>query len=197
MWLRTVFTSLMIGILGLTLAGCDGGTGSNTPPGDTAATTQPETQTSAPADLPETLPQVDLEGINALIEETAASDRVLVLDFWATWCVPCVEMFPDIHKLGKELGDDVRVVSITVDSPGDYEQKAIKFLSEHDSLTDAYLLDPEGDEQVRVVDAIGPSWQNVAVPAIFVYDREEQMVGEFLSGPVGPILEQMREAAKR
>jgi len=207
-----VSASLMGVILSLALIGCEERGTEPAPTLDPAtqpadanadaatATSQPASagtrsgSTGAAADLPETLPQIDLEGIQQLIAETAAQDRVLVLDFWATWCVPCVQMFPDIHTLGKEL-EDVRVVSITVDSPGEYEQQAIRFLHEQHSLDDAFLLDPEGDEQVRVVDAIGPEWSNVAVPAIFVFDREGDLAGEFLSGKVQPILESMRQTA--
>ncbi len=47
-------------------------------------------------------------------------DKILVVDFWATWCQPCCEGIPHFVKLQKELGDDgVQVLGISMDSPDD------------------------------------------------------------------------------
>ena len=128
------------------------------------------------------LPVVDLAAIEAIIAEADANDRVLVIDFWATWCVPCVAMFPDVHEGLKARGDAVRAVSITLDDPGEMERNAVAFLKEHDALKDAYRMKPDGVEQARVVDALGERWQDVVIPAFLVFDRDGELAGEFLEG---------------
>lgn len=44
--------------------------------------------------------------------------KVVVLDFWATWCAPCVEEMPHLVKVVKELEPDVAFVAINQDDPG-------------------------------------------------------------------------------
>lgn len=134
------------------------------------------------------LPQVDLAGLQRLISETAAADRVLVIDFWATWCEPCKALFPPLKAGLEPLGEKVRKVTVTLDTPGKYEARAIEFLMQHHATADAYLLDPDGKEQERVVRELGDEWNTLVVPAILVFDRDGKLAGEFFGGEAEPIV---------
>jgi thiol-disulfide isomerase/thioredoxin len=138
--------------------------------------------TASASALPTALPQVALPQLQALIQEAASQDKVLVIDFWATWCAPCVALFPELHEALTALGDGVRPASVTCDAPGPGEKQAIAFLAKHHALTDAYLLKPDPDAQIAVVDALGEQWTNLNPPAIFVFDREGKLAGEFYEG---------------
>ena len=71
-------------------------------------------------------PEFELENI-AGGKTTAAElkGKVLVLDFWATWCEPCIMEIPKFNKMADEFkGKNVEVVGITVESPhGDIKPK--------------------------------------------------------------------------
>ncbi len=45
--------------------------------------------------------------------------KVVVVDFWATWCDPCKESFPGYQRLSEEFGDDLVVVGVSVDEEPD------------------------------------------------------------------------------
>jgi len=52
-------------------------------------------------------------------EEVLASDRPVLVDFWAEWCSPCKAMAPTIDALAEELAENVKIVKLDVDSnPG-------------------------------------------------------------------------------
>jgi thiol-disulfide isomerase/thioredoxin len=147
----------------------------------------------APAAAVKQLPRIDLEGLQKLIAEAKSVDQVLVLDFWATWCQPCVEMFPGLHEGVVKLGPGARVISITLDDP-ESEANALAFLEKHRSMKDAWMLVPDTDARIKVVEGIAKEWKNLVVPAILIYDRGGQLQGEFLGDPrVEPILMRVRE----
>lgn len=128
--------------------------------------------------------RIDTAGVEALIAEAASEDKVLVIDFWATWCVPCIEMFPGIHSGIEALGDGVQLATISIDGEA-REPEVRQFLIEQHALDNAYFM-PDPKVQEATVDAIGEKWTNVTAPAILVFDREGQLRGEFLQGGVVP-----------
>ncbi len=77
------------------------------------------------------------------VEFTGQSGDVIVLDFWATWCGPCVVALPEIAKLADELSDKkVRFYAISVSE----EKEAVQNFIEEKGLEDLQvLLDPGGE----------------------------------------------------
>lgn len=124
---------------------------------------------------------VAVDDIKKIIAESAAQDQVLVIDFWATWCVPCVQMFPAIHAGLVARGEGVRAISVSMDDPT-READAVAFLQEHDALHDAYIIKNDSAAQQALADGMGEQWNSLAVPAILVYDSGGNLVGEFLEG---------------
>ncbi len=140
-----------------------------------------------PTETADKLQIVDLDDIKKIIAEADAADQVLVIDFWATWCVPCIEMFPGIHAGLVERGATgqdgaaVRAVTVTMDDPS-REASAIDFLQEHDALHDAYIFVSDSAAQQALADGLGDKWNSLALPAILVYDSQGNLAGEFLEG---------------
>ena len=79
----------------------------------------------------------DLDGNEVSIDDFAG--KVLVVDFWETWCGPCLQVFPAFQDLLDEYPDDFEVLAVTLgmmDGPDD----AREFREDHD-YTFQYLYD--------------------------------------------------------
>jgi peroxiredoxin len=76
--------------------------------------------------LPVSIEPVDAAGIAALVRND--TDRLRVINVWATWCVPCVEEFPGLVSISRRFNvRDFDMISISVDDPKD-QDKALRFL---------------------------------------------------------------------
>jgi thiol-disulfide isomerase/thioredoxin len=91
----------------------------------------------------------DLEGKPLNLSDLKG--KVVLLDFWATWCGPCMQMIPKIQELSAEYADKgVVVVGMNQDSPDDLQQ--VKNTVEKRKLTFRQFMDKEGAvaEQFKV-----------------------------------------------
>mgnify|MGYP000373350851 CR=1 FL=1 len=68
-----------------------------------------------------------IESLEALEKVVKESSKVVVADFWATWCKPCELMNPEMETLAEDMKDDIEVVTIDVEALKDvalkYESK--------------------------------------------------------------------------
>jgi thiol-disulfide isomerase/thioredoxin len=94
--------------------------------------------------------------------------KVLVLDFYATWCVPCRESVPHLVGLQKQYeAQGLRVVGLNVGGPGD-QQEVPAFARE---FRIQYSLATPDEDLVRFLLA-----DSDAIPQTFVFDRQGQLV---------------------
>ncbi len=104
----------------------------------------------------------------------SAKGRVLVLNFWATWCKPCLEEFPHLVKLQQTYasrGLDVVFVSVD-DDDARTTQRVRAFLRRMNVATRSYLKRSGDDE--AFINAVHPRWSG-AVPATFVYNKQGEL----------------------
>lgn len=120
------------------------------------------------ADAPKLAGDLDAKGLAAAV----ARDRgkVVVLNFWATWCVPCREEFPDLVKLEKAYRDrGVAVLGVSIDLPKDMP-KIEKFLAAARPDFPNYVKRAGGDDQ-DFIESVDPKWGG-ELPFTVVYGRD-------------------------
>jgi thiol-disulfide isomerase/thioredoxin len=135
---------------------------------------------AAPAQKNSAMPDLKMVDGPALKKALASQrGKVVVVNFWATWCAPCVEEFPDLVKLHNSFKSrGLVVVGVSVDDP-EAQSKVISFLSKQKATFPAYLRKP-GDMDA-FINAVHPEW-NGAIPLTLVYDRNGKQVGEPMIG---------------
>jgi thiol-disulfide isomerase/thioredoxin len=96
----------------------------------------------------------------------AKEDGIKVINFWATWCKPCVEEIGYFEAANNQFGDKgVSVVLVSFDFGKDVEKKVQKFIHKNDLHSRVLLLD-ETDYN-SFIDKVSPSWSG-AIPATLI-----------------------------
>ena len=118
---------------------------------------------------------VDEAGFQKLV--SSQKGKILLADFWATWCVPCRKEMPQLVALQAKLkARGVELVTISADEP-EQEKSAIQFLKQSKVQGAVYVKRPKDDE--TFINTIDPKWGG-ALPALFVYDRAGKRVRSFI-----------------
>ena len=123
---------------------------------------------------PEDLPDISFAGGNG--ETKSLSDwqgKVVLLNIWATWCVPCREEMPALDRLQSDLGgEDFDVVAINIDRGS--SDKPQRFLAETGATHLPLYTDPSGRLFSRL--------KAIGMPTTLLLDREGREIGR-LVGP--------------
>lgn len=132
---------------------------------------------TAPAPLAADLKPLDEAGLEKVLKENQG--KVVVLNFWATWCVPCREEFPHLVQLADKYRDrGLRLLFVSMDE-NDQTEQVKKFLQEQKVNFDTFIR--AGGNFEAMVNSIDPDWIG-AIPATFVFDRQGHKVKSLVGG---------------
>ena len=128
-----------------------------------------------PPVLPRPAPAFSLKTLDDKIVTNADyKNKIVLLDYWATWCKPCVETMPELQKLSQKYADkDVVILGVSIDDQG---AKVVKPFVTKRKFTYPMALDT-GKEQ---------AWKEFkvrGVPALFLIDKEGQIVRQWTGKP--------------
>jgi thiol-disulfide isomerase/thioredoxin len=98
------------------------------------------------------------------------NDTTYVINFWATWCAPCVKELPDFEKINKQFRNrKFKMLLVSLDFRKSLETRLIPFVSERGLEAEVVLLH-EPDANVWI-DKIDPTWTG-SIPATLIYNRD-------------------------
>jgi thiol-disulfide isomerase/thioredoxin len=103
-----------------------------------------------------------------------AKGKVLVVNFWATWCGPCVAEFPEFVALDEKYrASGVNIVGISADDVADLQSKVVPFVKSAKARFPVYVQDV--DDPQEMIDRVAKEWSG-ALPATFVFDKQGTLV---------------------
>ena len=115
---------------------------------------------------------VDHAGLAALLKRE--NGRPLLVNFWATWCEPCRDEFPDLIKIDSEYrSKGLDFITVSLDDFSEIKTEVPKFLQQMGATMPAYLLNVSDPEPS--IKAVDPNWGG-ALPATVLYDKGGRIV---------------------
>src|SRR3989454_6043634 len=144
---------------------------SQAPPASAAKTTGAPLPVFRPAGE---IREINLDGLKKLLQRDAKDTRPLLINFWATWCDPCREEFPDLVNVDADYpAARLNFVAVSLDDVTDIKTAVPKFLKEMKATMSVVLLNVNDPEPaIKVVDA---AWDG-QLPATFLYDKDGHVV---------------------
>lgn len=109
-----------------------------------------------------TLPDINNNNVNI---SDYLGDSIIVLDFWASWCAPCMRLLPELEKIHQEY-DEVTVITVSIDNPRSVNRA--KSLLRSQRYTFISLFDTNQDVMSR--------FQVTTVPHTYLIDLEGEIV---------------------
>ena len=127
----------------------------------------------APKNVVSNLPkvtQIDAEALKNLLKPNG---KPLLINFWATWCEPCREEFPDLVKIGADYKDKIDLITISLDELSEINGDVPKFLAEMKAEMPSYLLKTTSEETAIAI--VSKDWQG-GLPFTILFNEKGESV---------------------
>jgi len=127
----------------------------------------------APKSVVSNLPkvtQIDALGLKNLLKPNG---KPLLINFWATWCEPCREEFPDLIKIGADYKDKIDLITISLDELSEINGDVPKFLAEMKVEMPGYLLKTPSEE--TAIALVSKDWQG-GLPFTILFNEKGESV---------------------
>ena len=101
------------------------------------------------------VPEMNFSQFEPYLQRT--TDTVYVINFWATWCKPCIKEIPDFERINNDYRNEkVKVYLVSLDFPEKHEGSLIPFLKEHNIKSEViHLTDTDTNGWI---DKVSPFW---------------------------------------
>ena len=100
---------------------------------------------------------VDTIALKNLLKRTGENAKPLLINFWATWCDPCREEFPDLVKIDVDYRGKIDFITISLDDVEDIKTTVPRFLAQMKAEMPAYLLSTDNEE--AAIGSVSKDWQ--------------------------------------
>jgi thiol-disulfide isomerase/thioredoxin len=138
-----------------------------TPPARTAKKKTPPPQRARLASNLPKVTQIDTVALQNLLKRDGENAKPLLINFWATWCDPCREEFPDLVKIDADYKGKIDFITISLDYLSEINGDVPKFLAQMKAGMPAYLLKTENEGEAIAL--VSKDWQG-GLPFTILFD---------------------------
>ena len=118
----------------------------------------------------EEIPKVDFKTLQPLLHQE--NDTTYVINFWATWCKPCVEELPFFEMINEKYADEkLKVILVSLDFPDQLESRIIPFIKTRNIRSKVIFLD-DGNAN-EWIPKVNTEWSG-AIPATIIYNKKQR-----------------------
>lgn len=112
---------------------------------------------------------VDFSGIESIINQK--SDTTYIINFWATWCAPCIKELPHFQKIhDKYSNQKIRVLLISLDFEKQVESKVVPFIRKNKLTPEVIVLN---DPKSHIwIDKVDKSWSGAIPATLFINNKK-------------------------
>ena len=136
----------------------------------TASMVLPETESSQAVELE----VYDYPGLEPFLNRT--DDKIYVVNFWATWCAPCIKELPHFEKLNETYSSqNIEVLLVSLDFPKQYDSKLKPFIQEHKLKSKVVALNDVDTNSW--IPKVSEDWSG-AIPATLIYNKDKRQFYE-------------------
>ena len=154
------------------------------------------TMKNVPVKLP-TVMQIDENGLKKLLQPAG---KPRLINFWATWCEPCREEFPDLVKIDADYKGRIDFNIVSLDDVADIGRDVPRFLFDMKAEMPAYLL--KAMDEAEAINSISSDWSGglpftvlIGTDGKIVYLRQAKIINDVLRSEIDKALA-ATEAAK-
>jgi cytochrome c biogenesis protein CcmG, thiol:disulfide interchange protein DsbE len=132
---------------------------------------------SKPSSIGTPAPDFTIKDSDRSVTLSQLRGKIVVLNFWATWCLPCVDEMPSLEQLQKKLqGSDITILAVSVDDDADDYHR---FLRQHG--IDLLTVRESGQKTDRgVIAPVSSRYGTFKVPETYIIDRSGVIRRKFI-----------------
>ncbi|MEO9076563.1 MAG: TlpA family protein disulfide reductase [Gelidibacter sp.] len=124
--------------------------------------------------VPTPLEVYDFEGLKPFLKTD--TNKIFVVNFWATWCGPCVKELPYFEAINANYSHrNVEVLLVTLDFPKKYDSHVKPFIKKHDLKSKVLALNDMNSN--TWIPEIDPDWSG-AIPATLIFNKDKRQFYE-------------------
>ena len=115
---------------------------------------------------------INVYSAERLMERVGNEDTLYVINFWATWCGPCVKELPEFNRLNKQYaGKPVKVLMVSLDFKDAYPKKLASFIRKKKMQPEVVWLSETNANEF--IPRIEPGWQGSIPATLLIYGKKQ------------------------
>ncbi len=117
--------------------------------------------------------QIDAPTMQTLLKREGENQKPLLVNFWATWCAPCIEEFPDLVKIDNDYKGKIDFITITLDDIDELKTGVPKFLLRMKAEMPTYLL--KTPDEGAAISLVYKDWAG-GLPFTILFDGKNAVI---------------------